>query len=120
MRVFPLSVSSRVLLRSLLVQGSWNYETLIGTGFAFTIVPVLELWLLIEIGKRMGAWTSVGLVIVTGILGSALAKREALSDAQRAAAAQALARRGLPFAMLPGVVVLVFQAEHLARGRVEQ
>lgn len=35
-------VSSRVLLRSLLVQGSWNYETLIGSGFAFTIIPVLR------------------------------------------------------------------------------
>jgi len=36
---------------------------------------------------------------------AALAKREALSDAQRAAAAQAMAKRGLPFAILPGVVV---------------
>lgn len=32
----------RVLLRSLIVQGSWNYETLIGTGFAFTVLPVLR------------------------------------------------------------------------------
>jgi 5-formyltetrahydrofolate cyclo-ligase len=36
---------------------------------------------------------------------TALAKREALSDEQRAAAAQAMARRGLPFAILPGTVV---------------
>jgi mannose PTS system EIID component len=33
----------RLLLRSLLVQGSWNYESLIGTGFAFLLVPVLRL-----------------------------------------------------------------------------
>ncbi len=39
---------------------------------------------------------------------AALAKREALSDAQRAAAAQALAKRGLPFAILPGVVVSAY------------
>ncbi|HEX6926443.1 MAG TPA: PTS system mannose/fructose/sorbose family transporter subunit IID [Longimicrobiaceae bacterium] len=38
----PRSVTLRVLLRSLMVQGSWNYETLIGTGFAFTILPVLR------------------------------------------------------------------------------
>ena len=34
-----------------------------------------------------------------------LAKREALSDEQRAAAAQAMARRGLPFPIVPGMVV---------------
>jgi mannose PTS system EIID component len=38
----PRGVTLRVLLRSLTVQGSWNYETLIGTGFAFTVLPVLR------------------------------------------------------------------------------
>ena len=42
MRTFPRRVSAAVLFRSLFVQGSWNYETLIGTGFAFTILPVLR------------------------------------------------------------------------------
>lgn len=42
MSAFPRRVSLGVLLRSLLVQGSWNYETLIGAGFAFTILPVLR------------------------------------------------------------------------------
>lgn len=32
-----------MLLRSFTVQASWNYETLIGTGFAFTLVPALRL-----------------------------------------------------------------------------
>ena len=36
---------------------------------------------------------------------AALAKRDALSDEARAAAAQALAKRGLPFAIEPGMVV---------------
>jgi 5-formyltetrahydrofolate cyclo-ligase len=36
---------------------------------------------------------------------SALAKRDALSDAQRAAAAQALALRGLPFEIAPGAII---------------
>ena len=39
---FPRGTGLRVVLRSLLVQGSWNYETLIGTGFAFTALPVLR------------------------------------------------------------------------------
>jgi PTS system mannose-specific IID component len=29
-------------MRSFLVQGSWNYETLIGTGFAFVLLPALR------------------------------------------------------------------------------
>ena len=36
---------------------------------------------------------------------AALAKRDALSDEQRADAAQALAKRGLPFEITPGMVV---------------
>jgi PTS system mannose-specific IID component len=31
-----------VLLRALAVQGSWNYETLTGTGFGFVILPALR------------------------------------------------------------------------------
>lgn len=41
-RAFSRATEARVLLRSLLVQGSWNYETLIGTGFAFTVLPALR------------------------------------------------------------------------------
>ena len=36
---------------------------------------------------------------------AALAKRDALSDKQRAAAAMALAKRGLPMAIAPGSIV---------------
>lgn len=32
----------RVLLRSFTIQGSWNYRTLVGTGFAFALLPVLR------------------------------------------------------------------------------
>ncbi len=37
-----LSVPAGLLLRSLMIQGSWNYRTLIGTGFAFALLPVLR------------------------------------------------------------------------------
>ncbi|HET7276242.1 MAG TPA: PTS system mannose/fructose/sorbose family transporter subunit IID [Longimicrobiaceae bacterium] len=40
--MLPRRVRAEILLRSLAVQGSWNYETLIGTGFAFTILPALR------------------------------------------------------------------------------
>lgn len=42
MRTFPHSVVARVLLRSLLIQGSWNYRSLIGNGFAYAILPALR------------------------------------------------------------------------------
>jgi mannose PTS system EIID component len=38
----PKRYRRRLLLRAFLVQGSWNYETLIGTGFAFVLLPVLR------------------------------------------------------------------------------
>lgn len=38
----PRSLRRRLLLRSFLIQGSWNYRTLIGTGFAFVVIPALR------------------------------------------------------------------------------
>lgn len=35
-------VRRRMLLRSFCVQGSWNYQTLIGTGLAFILAPALK------------------------------------------------------------------------------
>lgn len=35
-------VVTRVFVRSFLIQGSWNYRTMIGTGMAFTLLPVLR------------------------------------------------------------------------------
>lgn len=44
----------------------------------FTLVPLIELSLLIEIGKRIHVWPTIGLVIVTGVVGATLAKYEGL------------------------------------------
>lgn len=35
-------VRFRVFLRSFAIQGSWNYKTLIGTGFGFALLPALR------------------------------------------------------------------------------
>lgn len=43
MTEFPRRVELGIVLRSLTIQGSWNYETLIGTGFAFTLIPALRI-----------------------------------------------------------------------------
>ncbi len=42
----------------------------------FTVVPVAELYLLITLGQRLGAELTIGLVLVTGLLGAWLARRE--------------------------------------------
>lgn len=42
MSLLSKSTERKVLLRSLSVQGSWNYETLIGTGFAYLLIPALR------------------------------------------------------------------------------
>jgi PTS system mannose-specific IID component len=42
MTALGAGVRRRMLLRSFAVQGSWNYQTLIGTGLAFVLAPALE------------------------------------------------------------------------------
>ena len=42
MSALPRPVRRAMLLRSLAVQGSWNYQTLIGTGLAFVLAPALR------------------------------------------------------------------------------
>lgn len=42
----------------------------------FTVVPLLELTLLIEIGKRTSLLFTVALIVLTGVLGAYLARRE--------------------------------------------
>ena len=45
---------------------------------AFTIIPVVEIYLLIQIGTIFGALTSIALVIVTGFLGAYIARIQGL------------------------------------------
>lgn len=42
MTELPRRVRIALLLRSFAVQGSWNYQVLIGTGFAFVLLPALR------------------------------------------------------------------------------
>ncbi|WP_224245375.1 FxsA family protein [Hyalangium gracile] len=43
---------------------------------AFIVVPVLELYLLVVLGRQLGLAPTLGLLLVTALLGSVLAKRE--------------------------------------------
>lgn len=45
---------------------------------AFTLIPVLEIYLLIKIGHYLGAFDTVVVVIVTALLGASLARHEGI------------------------------------------
>lgn len=46
---------------------------------AFTLIPILEIYLLIKLGTVIGALNTVIIVILTGILGASLARLEGLN-----------------------------------------
>ncbi|MFG3438764.1 FxsA family protein [Nonomuraea sp. NPDC047897] len=43
---------------------------------AFLVVPVLEIWLLIQVGQVIGGWTTVAVLIAVSMLGAWLVRRE--------------------------------------------
>ena len=45
---------------------------------AFTIIPIIEIYLLIEIGSIFGALTAITIVILTGFLGAFMARMQGL------------------------------------------
>ena len=72
----------------------------------FTVVPALELYLLLQIGERIGALETIYLIIVTGIVGAAMARREGISVIRQI---QEGAVNGVPPAnkLVEGLMVLV-------------
>ena len=49
----------------------------------FTLVPLIELALLIKLGQMTNAVTTIGIVILTGIIGAYLARREGIKAWRR-------------------------------------
>ena len=62
----------------------------------FLVVPFVELFVLIQVGQAIGAWYTIGVLVLVSILGTVLVKREGLGVLQRA---QAQLRSG----QVPGV-----------------
>ncbi|MFI6922564.1 FxsA family protein [Nonomuraea spiralis] len=82
---------------------------------AFLAVPVLEVWLLIQVGSLIGGWPTAGLLVAGSLLGAWLVRREgrrvwrslqaALSEGRvpdRALADGGLAMAGGVLLMVPG------------------
>ncbi|MCL7413417.1 MAG: membrane protein FxsA [ANME-2 cluster archaeon] len=51
--------------------------------FLFVTVPFIELYILIQMGNRLGILPTLGIVIITGIAGAALAKHQGLGVLRR-------------------------------------
>ena len=49
----------------------------------FTIIPMVELMLLIKVGQYIGAWHTIVIVIITGIIGAYLAKLQGIITLSR-------------------------------------
>lgn len=50
---------------------------------AFTVIPLVELALLLRLGRWLGAWETFGIVVVTGVVGAYLARREGARALER-------------------------------------
>ena len=81
----------------------------------FILIPLLEIYLLIQVGSAIGALSTVVLVVFTAMLGALLLRHQGLYTYARVQ--QATARGELPtLAMLEGVVLLIAGAMLLTPG----
>jgi len=64
----------------------------------FIVLPFVELYILIELGSRIGTLPTLGIVVLTGIAGAALAKHQGLSVLQRI-------QTEMSFGQMPGDII---------------
>lgn len=81
----------------------------------FFIIPLIEIYLLIEIGSVIGAFTTIFLVVLTAVIGAWLLRIQGFSTINRVR--QVAARGGVPaIEMLEGAMLLVAGALLLTPG----
>jgi len=72
----------------------------------FVIVPIIEITLLIQVGQAIGAWYTVGLVLLSAFVGVNMLRHQGLATLSRAQ--QRLDRQELPGQeMVEGIVLAV-------------
>ncbi len=72
----------------------------------FTVVPAVELMLLIEVGSVIGAGNTILIIILTGVVGASLAKYQGLITLQKIQSS--LNKGNMPTSeMLDGLMILV-------------
>lgn len=83
----------------------------------FLAVPVAEIYLLIQVGQRIGALPTVGLVVGTAVLGAALLRHQGISTLMKAR--EMMDRGELPaMQLLEGLFLVVGGALLLTPGFV--
>lgn len=83
----------------------------------FTVVPLLELYLLIRVGDVIGVWPTVALVVFTGALGAFLTRLEGLRVLRRVQ--EDFQQGRVPTAgLLDGLLVVVAGAVLLTPGLI--
>ncbi|MEM9826441.1 MAG: FxsA family protein [Planctomycetota bacterium] len=75
---------------------------------AFIVVPLIELYLLLQIAQWTGVGATIALVVATGVLGSWLARREGVSAWRRFR--EALAAGRMPGTEIQDGLMIVFAA----------
>lgn len=50
----------------------------------FLVLPILEIWLLISVGEEIGALPTIGLVLLTAVVGVGLLRHQGISTLMRA------------------------------------
>lgn len=81
----------------------------------FLFIPVVEIYLLIEVGSMLGAFTTVVLVVFTAVLGAWLLRIQGFSTLQRVR--RSLAQGEIPaIEMLGGVLLIITGALLLTPG----
>lgn len=73
---------------------------------AFIVMPLLELWLLIRLGRYYGIGATLGLVILTGIVGAWMARAQGMMVLQAIQRDMAEGRMPAP-RLIDGMMILV-------------
>ncbi len=50
----------------------------------FIVMPIVEMWLLITVGREIGAWSTIGLVLLTAAVGFSLLRHQGFATLFRA------------------------------------
>ena len=81
----------------------------------FLVVPLAEIYVLVEVGSEVGAIATIGLVVLTAVVGAALMRAQGLATLRRARAAMAKGEAPA-LELLEGAVILIAGALLLTPG----
>lgn len=77
-RASPVSLPAAGPAREPLLENALRFLFLL-----FLIMPILEMYVLIEVGGWIGAWPTIGLVALTAVIGVALLRQQGFSTLMR-------------------------------------